>query len=75
MSGPMVRACPIPSLATLPVMSSDTGLPAEAHVVVINDNNSNPVLYDLSARRHANADANPATLQYRVNPQRRIRDG
>jgi hypothetical protein len=45
---PMVLGVPNPIEGDAASHVTDTGLPPEAHVVVINDNNSNPVLYDLT---------------------------
>jgi len=45
---PMVLGVPNPILGNFASHVSSTGLPAAAHVVVINGNDSNPVLYDLS---------------------------
>jgi hypothetical protein len=44
---PMMLGVPNPIVGDAASHISDTDLPPEAHVVVINDNNSNPVLYDL----------------------------
>jgi N-acetylneuraminic acid mutarotase len=44
---PMMVGVPNPIVGDAASHISDTDLPSEAHVVVINDNNSNPVLYDL----------------------------
>jgi hypothetical protein len=44
---PMVLGVPNPIEGDAASHATDTDLPPEAHVVVINDNNSNPVLYDL----------------------------
>ena len=45
---PMVVGVPNPIVGDAASHVTDTDLPPEAHVVVINDNNSNPVLYDLT---------------------------
>jgi N-acetylneuraminic acid mutarotase len=44
---PMVLGVPDPIVGDAASHVMDTDLPPGAHVVVINDNNSNPVLYDL----------------------------
>jgi hypothetical protein len=43
----MVLGVPNPIVGDAASHVTDTDLPPEAHVVVINDNNGNPVLYDL----------------------------
>ena len=45
---PMMLGVPNPIVGDAASHVTDTDLPPEAHVVVINDNNSNPVLYDLA---------------------------
>ena len=45
---PMVLGVPNPIVGDAASHVTDTDLPPEAHVVVINDSNSNPVLYDLT---------------------------
>ena len=45
---PMMRGVPNPIVGDAASHVTDTDLPPEAHVVVINDEDSNPVLYDLA---------------------------
>jgi hypothetical protein len=69
----MMIGVPNPIVGDAASHVTDTDLPPQAHVVVINDNNGNPVLYDLACpKAKANAYANTTALRYRVDLQRRI---
>ena len=46
-SDPMVQGVPNPIMGNFASHVADTCLPAEAHVVVVNGNDDNPVLYEL----------------------------
>ncbi len=57
-SSPMMAGVPNPIVGNFASHVADTGLPADAHVVVINGTDQNPVLYDLF--RGANCGGTPS---------------